>query len=562
MQTLHDSESLLRFARDLQGAHSLREVFAVTHAEIRRVSPYNTIWFAVRDSETSQFVRIVDIVGAERESILDSVTTVPVADDLMLAECFSARHCVVVDDARTDPRTNKQIVQQLQNRTIVNVPIVFIDKPLASLGMGTFGDEGVKVPAPALLDYLLGLSSFLSGALWRLRLVDQERRSQRERAELDRRLAGLQRLDSLGLLAGGVAHDFNNLLTVLHAATSLARMAHTPADVERELTVISEVAARGQALTQQLLAMSRSQPLALTGHDPRVVLGQMVDLMRRVIPHAVRIDLIAPDHGVRIRADRMALDQLFMNLCLNARDAMPDGGLLTIETEVVLVNGAFRETHPWARPGRYLLVSVTDTGHGIPKDHLDRIFEPFFTTKGEKAGTGLGLSVAHGIVQQHEGMLHCYSEVGIGTTFKVYLPLLEREASAVGDKLGTPVVGGPERILVGEDDPSLRGVVRRILERAGYEVAVVPDGAQVVQTLSSEPFDVLLLDVVMPGPTCEETIRRARALQPALRILLASGYTADTNVGALLVEQGIPTISKPYDPDQLLRMLRQQLAGR
>ncbi len=447
----------------------------------------------------------------------------------------------------------------LGNRTIINVPLRVLTKACGALGIGTFGDEGCRAPSDEMLAHFMGLASIVSLTVSRLLVEERSRRVERERREIDRRLARLQRLESVGVLAGSVAHDFNNLLTVVLASTSLARSAETPDDLSVELEAIDEVASRGQALTRQLLAMSRAQALSLVDLDVSAVLHDLVPLLRRVIPTSVTIDLIAPERETFIEADRTQIDQVVMNLCLNARDAMPGGGKLTIESEVVLVNGAFRETHPWAKPGRYVLITISDTGEGISKENLDRIFDPFFTTKGEQAGTGLGLSVAHGIVHQHGGMLHCYSEEGLGTTFKVYLPLLARAARAVGSKLDGRVRGGTERVLVADDDPTVRGVVRRLLERAGYTVTVVPDGAEVLRVLAQEAFDLLLLDVVMPGGTCADTLTQARALQPRTRVVLASGYTADANLSALLRDRGIPLIRKPYDPDGLLRALRAEL---
>ncbi len=550
--------ALFQFSRELQRVRTFRGLFEITQAEVQRATGYGTIWFAVVDAEESTVVRILDIVGVARESIYDAVTTVPRAGDRLLEEVLSGTEVVVVEDARTDPRTNKAMVEMLGNRTIINVPLQLVDKPFGALGIGTFGDEGCRVPTPEILDFLAALGGVVSLTANRLRLEELSRQADRERRELDRRLARMQRLESVGVLAGTVAHDFNNLLTVVLASTSLAR--HAPPDeVERDLDAIDQVVARGHALTRQLLAMSRAQALSLTDVDPSQLLEHLVPLLRRVIPQNIVIDLINPQHGAFIEADRTQLDQVIMNLCLNARDAMPSGGRITIESEVVLINGAFRETHPWAKPGRYVLITVSDTGHGISKENLDRIFDPFFSTKAEQAGTGLGLSVAHGIVQQHDGMLHCYSEEGIGTTFKVYLPILARAARSVGQKIEGRVQGGSERILVGEDDDAVRGAVRRILERAGYEVAVVPDGMEVIRTLTAEAFDLLLLDVVMPGQSCVDTIAKARAARPRTRIVLASGYTADTNVAALLRDHAIPLLAKPYDPDRLLRTIRGEL---
>jgi two-component system cell cycle sensor histidine kinase/response regulator CckA len=320
------------------------------------------------------------------------------------------------------------------------------------------------------------------------------------------------------------------------------------------------VVERGQALTTQLLAMSRAQSGQLVDVDVGDQLDRLIPLLRRVIPQQVTIHMINTAQQVFVEADRTQLDQVIMNLCLNARDAMPQGGRIAIETEIVLVDETYRMTHPWARPGRYVLITVSDTGHGIAREDLDRIFDPFFTTRGDKTGSGLGLSVAHGIVRQHRGILHCYSEPGIGTTFKVYLPVSARPARSVGRKLDGSVEGGRERILVGEDDDGVRSVVKRVLQRAGYEVAMVPDASEVLRTLGADrAFDLLLLDVVMPGPPCGEVVERVRAEHPQLRILLASGYTAGINIGELQQKHALTLLRKPFEPDDLLRAIRGEL---
>ncbi len=551
---------LFDFARNAARARSFRELFEHTQVEIEQVLGYRTIWFAMKDAEESEHVRIVDLLGASEELLSDKINTVPVAGDAMLEEIFEGRGIVVVEEARTDPRTNKAIVESLQCRSIINVPLAILDKPYGALGMGTFGDEGCRVPTEQGSRHLTQLASLLSVALARLRMEERTAREARERRELDRRLARMQRLDTVGELAGGVAHDFNNLLTVLAAASSLARHAESPAQIQRELDAIDDVVQRGQALTSQLLSMSRAQPPSLEDVDLGAHLDRLVPLLRRVIPESIRIDLINCVHEVFVEADRTQLDQVLMNLCLNARDAMEQNGRLAIETEVVLVDARYRELHPWAREGRYAMITVSDTGCGISAENLDRIYDPFFTTRGDKTGTGLGLSVVHGIVRQHRGMIHCYSEVGIGTTFKVYFPLLARAARSVGSKLAPRTEGGRERILVGEDDVAVRSVVRRLLQRAGYEVVLVPDGAEVVRTLTADgAFDLLLLDVVMPGPSCDETVARVRQISPSLRIVLASGYTADINVATLTSERAVPLLRKPFDPDALLRTIRDEL---
>jgi two-component system cell cycle sensor histidine kinase/response regulator CckA len=262
-----------------------------------------------------------------------------------------------------------------------------------------------------------------------------------------------------------------------------------------------------------------------------------------------------------VDGDPSQLDQVFMNLLINARDAMSSGGRITIETEQVVINGQYVATHPWAKPGRYVLVTVTDTGVGMSKDVQDQIFEPFFTTKGPRAGTGLGLAVAYGIVRQHRGMLHCYSEQGVGSSFKVYLPVLERLAVAVGSKLERRIRPGHEHILLAEDDAQVRAVATRILQKGGYTVTAVEDGDAACRAAATGTFDLLVLDVVMPGMPCREVVRKVRALHPEGKILLASGYTAGANVETLIEEHQLILLSKPYDPDQMLRAVREALDG-
>jgi CheY-like chemotaxis protein len=282
-------------------------------------------------------------------------------------------------------------------------------------------------------------------------------------------------------------------------------------------------------------------------------------MLRRILPENVDVDLIEGRALPLVEADRSQLDQVFMNLLINARDAMPEGGKVTIETEQVLVNGHYAATHPWAKPGRYVLITVTDTGTGMGRDVLDRIFEPFFTTKAPKVGTGLGLAVAYGIVRQHEGMLHCYSELGVGTSFKVYLPAAQRLAASVGTKLQPAPSGGIGRVLVAEDDDAVRTVVIRILERGGYQVTGVDNGNAACLAAATEPYDLVLMDVVMPGLACREAVEHIRNAAPYTRILLSSGYTAGEAVTRLVEETGLEILRKPYDPDQLLRAVRAAL---
>jgi signal transduction histidine kinase len=550
---------LLAFARELQRASTFRELLDAMRKEVAAVLGYQHAWLMVADREDCEEVRLLDASGATRDMLWEQVPVLKMTGDAMLAEILTSDQPVVVEDARTDPRTDKEMVAKLGNRTIVNVPLRLLDKPFGALGVGTFGDDGCRPPTPEQLDYLVAMSSQLTVAVWRIRATEERTRADRDKQEMERRITQIQRLESLGLLAGGIAHDFNNLLTVILSGAMLAQRRAEDERVKSDLAAVVGAAERARELTRQLLAMSRSQELSLAPVDLNGQLAQLLRLLTRVLPENIDAHLIPAVSLPLVHGDASQLDQVFLNLCINARDAMPSGGRLTLETELVLVNGAFAATHPWAKPGRYVLVTVTDTGVGMSREVQDRAFEPFFTTKGDRVGTGLGLAVAYGVVRQHGGMLHCYSELGVGTTFKVYLPVHAREASEVGTKLAGAVPTGSERVLVAEDDPAVRAILVRILERAGYRVAAASNGVEAAEVASHEPFDLVILDVVMPGPSCGETLDRLHELLPAARFLLASGYSPDASISAL-AERGRHTLlRKPYDPDGILRAVRASL---
>jgi CheY-like chemotaxis protein len=260
-----------------------------------------------------------------------------------------------------------------------------------------------------------------------------------------------------------------------------------------------------------------------------------------------------------VQLDASQLEQVLMNLAINARDAMPNGGRLLVETEQVVVNGDYRRAHPWAKSGRYVLLTVTDTGVGMSADVRDRLFEPFFTTKNPGEGTGLGLAVVWGIVQQHGGMIHCYSELGHGTSFKIYFPAAEQAASRVGSKIPKPLPRGVERILIADDQPHVLFVMKRALENAGYQVTTAPDGNAALSTGLAQDFDLYLFDAIMPGMSGRAVCEQIRAQKPAARFLFASGYGAETLPAAFLDDLGIRLIPKPLDPETLIRAVREVL---
>jgi signal transduction histidine kinase/CheY-like chemotaxis protein len=552
-------ERLLVFARNLQNAATLAELLQTAYDEVTTVTGYRNVWFYLTEQDNPNVLRLIESSSSQKELLLNVARELNADGDALIQELLRAEGPVVIPDARTDPRTDKEIVERLGNRTLINIPLRLVDKPLGIFGLGTYSDEGVRAPTPEQLHFLIGMASQLVVAISRIQFQDMRIKSEKERTELERRLTQSQRLESLGLLAGGIAHDFNNLLTVITVSSALALERATDATQRTEIKSVMDAARRGEDLTRQLLAMSRAQELELKLIDVNLHLRQLLRIVRRILPENIEIDMIEAAGLSLIEGDGTQIDQVFMNLLINARDAMPYGGRLTIETQQVLVNGHFAVTHPWAKSGRYVLVTITDNGVGMSREVQERVFEPFFTTKGPRVGTGLGLAVVYGIVRQHRGMVHCYSEEGIGTTFKVYLPAAEQLASDVGTKIERQPVGGRESILVAEDDEFVRTVVHRILERAGYQVKVVEDGESACRAAAETPFDVVLLDVVMPGMSCFDTVTRIKLLLPHTPIILSSGYAAGANTSTLIKLTGNEILTKPYDPDRMLLAVRNAL---
>ncbi|MDB4929941.1 MAG: putative multi-sensor signal transduction histidine kinase [Myxococcaceae bacterium] len=420
-------QRLLVFARRLQGAVDFAGLTAFVADEVRDALGYDNAWLAVFTDDRLREVRVLTVTGPAEQDVWKHATVIPVEGDWMMEQIAQGDRVVVIEDALTDPRVNHDIVDQLRNRTIVNVPLRFIDRPLGAMGLGTFGDEGPRPPSEADLEHLIAMAAHVSVAAARIRFTEERTQAAAERLDLERRLAHRQRLESLGLLAGGVAHDFNNLLMVMRSTASIFEAEEGLSEQGRAgVAMLLDAVERARDLTRQLLALGRRQELRLAPLDLNARARKLATLLRRVVPGAIAIDVIEGPRLPLVSGDETQIDQILLNLCLNARDAMPRGGKLTIETRQV-ADGEYVGEQPWARPGRYVMLTVTDTGTGIAPELIDRVFEPFFTTKSEGQGSGLGLAIVYGVVRQHEGMVHCFSEPGVGTTFEVYLPVLEPE---------------------------------------------------------------------------------------------------------------------------------------
>ncbi len=383
-----------------------------------------------------------------------------------------------------------------------------------------------------------------------------------ERRRLEEQLRLAQRMEAVGTLAGGVAHDFNNILATITTTVELVlRDLAADAPVRGDLAEVLEHADRAAALTRQLLAFGRKQVLEPQIVDLNALVSSVAKMLKRVIGADVALVLHQTPQQVTMSADPGQIEQVLMNLCVNARDAMPQGGELAILTERVSLDEAFGATHPWARPGEYVRLTVSDTGMGMDATIQTRIFEPFFTTKAMGRGTGLGLAVVYGIVKQHGGLIHVYSEPGQGTSFKVYLPFRAESPEPVAPDPGGELVGGPERLFLAEDDDALRASTTKLLSHLGYQVESVASGSEALQVLAERggTFALALLDVVLPGMPGPVVFEQVHARHPALRFLFTTGYSPGTSHLDPLKPLPARVLTKPYGIRDLARAIRRVL---
>jgi len=549
-----DAGWLLGLARELRRIDDYAGLVELARRELQARFGLTNAWLYVFEREDDEQAVLVAVSGPKADEVRKELPIAPIAGDWLIAALRRNEGPIVIPDAR-GMEGNPDVARRLDNRTVVNIPIGVVDHALGILGGGTFGDEGaVEIDAKAI-PYLTHLANLASVAVARLVLRSRER----TRVQLQAQLAQRQRLESLGLLAGGVAHDFNNLLTVIRASVDFIAAGPLTDSQRSDLKLVADAERSATELTRKLLMLGRQDPPAFESADINIVVNDFLRLLERVIPAHIHVDFVAGAGLPKLRIDPHQLGQVMMNLALNARDAMPAGGRLRFETQEVVVNGDYRRAHPWARAGRYVLLTVADTGTGMPADVVERVFEPFFTTKPKTEGTGLGLAVTWGIVQQHGGMVHCYSEVGVGTSFKIYLPVAEHAASKVGSKIEAAVPRGNERVLVADDQAHVLSVIQRVLVTAGYAVTAVSNGADAVAAAAETKFDLHVLDAVMPTLSGRETCERIRAARPDARFLFTSGYGGDALPASFLKDLGVEMIPKPFDPDTLLRAVRATL---
>jgi two-component system cell cycle sensor histidine kinase/response regulator CckA len=381
----------------------------------------------------------------------------------------------------------------------------------------------------------------------------------------EEQLRQAQKLEAVGQLAGGVAHDFNNILTVISGYSDILIKKTAEDDPNRsKIEEIKLAAQRASSLTSQLLAFSRKQVLQPRLFNLNTLVADMGNMLRRLIGEDVELASALTDEAAQINADPGQIEQVLMNLVVNARDAMPNGGKITVETTIVEIDRGYADGHVALQPGQYVMLAVSDNGSGIDAETRKHIFEPFYTTKEQGKGTGLGLSTVYGIVKQSGGNIWVYSEPGQGTVFKIYLPSVgqERRASRSDSDADSPGArGGTETILLVEDETQIRQMAFEFLSEHGYNLLVASDGVEALEILKQEPAAVALIltDVVMPQMNGRELAEQVAAARPETKVLYMSGYTNDAIVRHGVLDSGTWFIQKPFSPDALARKVREVL---
>ena len=381
-----------------------------------------------------------------------------------------------------------------------------------------------------------------------------------ELRELEEQFRQTQKMEAIGRLAGGIAHDFNNLLTVINGYSELMLMRLKKDDpIYQQLNQISLAGRRAESLTRQLLAFSRKQVLQPVVLDIKRIIEDMNKMLHRLISENIELHTILEPNLCHIKADPSQIEQVVLNLVINARDAMPMGGKITIEAKNIVFKQSFYWEDLEIRSGKYLMLSISDTGTGMDAETKKRIFEPFFTTKKEGKGTGLGLATVYGIVKQSGGFVNVYSEKGIGSTFKLYFPCVKEPAEPIKSKtVSSESLTGTETILVAEDEDNLRNLVCEILRSHGYNVLEAANGGSALLKCEKykKPIHLILSDVVMPEMSGAELVERLLPIHPEMKVMYMSGYTDDAVIRHGILEEKVQFLQKPFSPNSLLEKVR------
>jgi PAS domain S-box-containing protein len=516
---------------EYSGSHSLEQLLAKTIEILGRLAASPVVHFAfVTDGD--QVVDSARWIEATSDEGVAADSRHELEYGRALSDCLRLRSTVIRNEASAG-FTRAMIVPVLRDDEVVAVLAI------AEKRTDYSGSDAEVV-------------SSVADAMW---AMVERKKSEEEKAKLESNLAQSHKMESVGRLAGGVAHDFNNMLGVIlgHAEMAMERVG-TTGEVVDDLREIRVAAERSADLTRQLLAFARRQTIVPRVVDLNTVVERALSMLRRLIGENVRVEWLPDSRLWPVRVDPTQMDQVLTNLCVNARDAIAGSGEITIETQNVVVDQAYCSVRPECRPGEYVMLSVSDDGGGMDSDVLLHVFEPFFTTKSAAEGTGLGLATVHGIINQNDGIVSVYSEPGLGTTFRVYLPREFGDIEHAADQDSNHVLWGEGRtILLVEDEPAILATTIAMLEHQGYRV--IPAGGPIeaidIATSHREPIDLLITDVVMPHMNGRDLAREIKATHPELECLFMSGYTADVIAHRGVLDAGVHFVPKPFSLIQL-----------
>lgn len=543
---MSNAAALFRLSNSLHGVSSIEALLDRVRTALMENTRYRHVYVHLLNPDGKTF-EIVGYVVPEKNLLRQQLRLIDVSKDRLIQMANAATEPFFIEDLRLHPYADQKQVEFWGNRTSICIPMFEADSQIGPLIVATYGDEGVKPPTTEELDFLIQVGSLVAVVVGRLR-------AEQARQTVENRLAQTERLESLGRLAGEVSHDFNNLLVSILTNVDLAIDEVKGLPTKELLEDVREAAQRASRLTRQLLAFARGQVL----QKRPVALAQLLDglsrLLEPMMSNGVKLAVRGGAELGVLMADADQLERALMNLAVNARDAIGlKPGTVTIEAERVdLREETIAGQHDVA-PGSYVVFSVSDDGAGMDEATRARIFEPFFTTKGVDRGTGLGMSVVDGVVKQHGGSIHVYSELGQGTTFKLFIPA---EVVGVFDT-PAPVIArstGTERVLVVDDDERVRRSIERVLRRAGFSVLVAAAAEPALEAVASEAIDVVLTDIMLPGLDGVAFSKRVAELKPGLPVRFMTGY-ARGRVGSLAT----PHLSKPFATADLLRLITEAI---
>ncbi len=563
------SNNLLNWSRTLQQATDYDNLLHMVRDEMRTSTGYGNVWIYTFDYNRSKYIQILSIGSNNEHNVKTNFTTLRVEGDRFLEEMVASEAPLIIDDARTDPRTNKEIVEQLQNRTLIMIPLYFLGEKRGSLGIGTFGDEGCKIPTESELEYIVSMTGHISAAIERIKFVDETRNNQIKQLDLEKKLQQSQKMEAIGQLTGGIAHDFNNILASIMGFTELAAFTanSTVISIDKLKNYLSEVmnaGTRARDLIAQMLAFSRGANSEWSMIGVETVIKETIKMLRSSLPSSFQIHADLEQNMPHIKSDVVKLNQIFMNLCINAKDATNGTGTVIISSRLFSANNHVCSACSQHFTGEFLAIDVKDNGSGIPTDIVHRVFDPFFTTKEVGRGTGMGLSMVHGIMHEHHGHILLKTSSAEGTMFTLLFPLAHSLNSSVCPENNLPTqvtarasASKKPRIMVVDDEVSVGKFLRELIQEHGYDVHIETNSQEALAAFQDAPgdYDLVITDQIMPGICGIELFENISKIRQDCPVIICTG-NSDVVSESYARELGIQGYcTKPIETNLLMEQI-------